>query len=60
LSIDIKNSMITVDRFMAVREEEKTPEIHSASTIMSKRHLKTKAEQEKVYDLVDSYTIKSR
>jgi hypothetical protein len=52
--------MITVDRFMAVREEEKTPEIHSASTIMSKRHLKTKAEQEKVYDLVDSYTIKSR
>ena len=54
------NSVIPVDRLVAVREEEKTPEPHSASTIMSKRHMKTKAEEDKVYDLVDSYTIKSR
>jgi hypothetical protein len=59
MSIGFMNSVIPVDRLMAVREEE-TPEPHSASTIVSKRHLKTKAEEDKVYDLVDSYTIKSR
>jgi hypothetical protein len=35
MSLGFKNSMVSVDRFVAVREKEKTPEIHSASTIMS-------------------------
>jgi hypothetical protein len=43
----------------SVREEGLTPELLSASTIKSRKHLRKNLEEEKIPDLVESYTIKS-
>lgn len=50
---------MTADRMASVREEGLTPELLSASTIKSRKHLRKNIEDEQVLDLVESYTIKS-